>query len=122
MNRRLDIASVPEDINTCMSQPNEESSTELQHLWPGAIEKLRRKFLPLSSPSPFFQDIFDLVMNTCSVPTCKIDHVINLLERASARHDSDDESDHDHDHDHTLSSGSGAASASTPALPHLRLR
>ena len=49
--------------------------------------KLHRKFFPRADKPPpaFFQEIFDLVSNTCSVSTCKMDNVINLLESAYAR-------------------------------------
>ena len=86
VNRRLRIASVPGDINACLSQldPNEEDSKELRQQF---VQKLRHKFFPLKkSPPPFFQDIFDLVANTCCFPTCKMDYVVNLLDDAARRH------------------------------------
>ena len=99
MRRRSDIASVPEDINSCMPPSRLQLRTiqedlngegsEDPHTHQQIIQKLRRKFFPLKEPPPFFQDIFDLVANTRSVSTCKIDLAINSLERASdvARHD-----------------------------------
>jgi len=82
VNKRLRIASVPEDINTCLSQldPNEDSE-ELHRQF---AQILGQKFFPLKSPPPFFQDIFHLVANTCCFPTYKIDYVVNLLDNASA--------------------------------------
>ena len=64
------------------------SSTDPHQLPVDIIQKLHEKFFPLekkSPPTPFFKDIFDLVANTCGVPTCKIDRAIDLLERAVAR-------------------------------------
>ena len=84
MNRRLRVAPVPEDINTCLSQldPNEGSEKHHQQF----IQKLRQKFFPLkkSPPPPFFEKIFDLVANTCCFPTCEMDIVIKLLEVSRA--------------------------------------
>ena len=42
------------------------------------------KFFPLADrpPPAFFEAIFDLVANTCSISTCKMDDVIKLLKRA----------------------------------------
>ena len=90
MNKRSHIGTVPEDIKACIPQlqlstvredPNEEGKDTHQQL----IQKLRRKFFPLkkSPPPPFFQEIFDLVANTCSMSPCKMGNVIKLLERAS---------------------------------------
>ena len=94
-------------LPTVQEVPKGEGSTDLVRQ--RIIEKLRRKFFPLerSPPPPFFEDIFKLVADTCSLPslpTCKMDHVINLLEKASvARRDSD------RDHDRTPLSDPGAA-------------
>lgn len=84
MNRRQDIASVPEDIEFCMSHlllVHEDSNGERG---PHQIsQRLRRKFFPIKKKPPphFVQEIFDLVANTC-IPTCKMDDVFNLLEKA----------------------------------------
>ena len=94
VNRRLHINTVPEDISTChgMSRPQlpqltpiydpDEVGSEDPHQQ--FMQKLREKFFPHDNKPPpaFFKEIFDLVANTCSVPTCKIDNVIDLLERA----------------------------------------
>ena len=85
MNRRLRVASVPEDINTCLSQldPTGKEGGEKHHQQ--FIQKLRQKFFPLkkSPPPPFFEKIFVLVANTC-YSTCKMDNVVKLLEDARA--------------------------------------
>jgi len=87
---RKDIASIPEDIEFCTrsqlspvpEDPNGEGCMEdpLQ-----ISQRLSRKFFPIKkkSPPPFIQKIFDLVANTC-IPTCKMDDVFNLLDKAGA--------------------------------------
>ena len=101
MNRRSDIGSVPEDINTCKSQlqlptvhedPSGEGSTSLHQQ---ATQKLSQKFFPLenSPPPSFVQYIFDLVANTY-IWTFKMDDAIELLQKA--QHVARDDSDHDH--------------------------
>ena len=119
MNRRAHIGTVPEDIKTCIrgsiprpelpaveEDSNEEGSKDPRQR---VIQKLRRKFFPLTkkSPPPFFKEIFDLVVHTCSVRTCKMDKIIQLLETASGHfapcgqdHDNDNNRDHVVKHDH----------------------
>ena len=87
MDRRHDIASVPGEISTCITQDGpppsngEGSKDPDQQL----IINLRRKFFPVETVAPprFFQNIFVLVAKASTVPTCKIDRVIDLLEEAS---------------------------------------
>ena len=84
MDRRHGIASVPEDINTCITQEGsngERSAHPHQQL----IENLHRKFFPREDkkPPPFFQNIFVLVANASIVATCEIDRVVDLLKGAS---------------------------------------
>ena len=91
MNRRASIGTVPEDIETCLSQlklptvhenPNAKGTKDKHRQF---IQKLRQKFFPFkrSTPPPFFQEIFDLVATTCTGPMCKMDDAISLLEKAS---------------------------------------
>ena len=92
MNKRTHIGTIPEDIHTCISRlsvvrpppvgedPNEEGSKGPRQRF---IQTLRQKFFPSKKPRPFFQDIFDLVANTCYIRTCNIDDVIKLLKGAS---------------------------------------
>ena len=60
--------------------PDEVGSEDVHQQF---IQNLRQKFFPraIRPPPAFFPEIFDLVANTCSVPTCKMDNVIDLLER-----------------------------------------
>jgi len=85
VNRRQDIASVPVDIKTCqLPLGSENSNGEGIMDDPHQIsQRLRRKFFPVKKrqPSPFIKEIFDLVANTC-IPTCKMDDVFSLLEKA----------------------------------------
>ena len=89
MNRRQDIASIPKDIKYCFSQLlqpvrediNGEGSKDPHR---PIIQGLRQKFFPNKKKSPpFIEEIFNLVANTCSVSTCKMDDVIKLLKTAS---------------------------------------
>jgi len=85
VNRRLRVASVPEDINTCLPQLDPSGDEGGEKHREQFIQKLSQKFFPLkkSPPPPFFEKIFDLVANTC-YSTCKMDKVIKLLEDARA--------------------------------------
>lgn len=88
MGRRQDIASIPIDIKICLSQLLHHENTDGESIkgqHRPIIQKLRQKFFPNEKrpPPTFIEEIFNLVANTCSVPTCKMDDVIELLKRAS---------------------------------------
>jgi len=100
VNRRSNIGAVPENISTFISKlPSvpedsiQKGDRDVRHQ--NFIKYLRRKFFPIKPPPGYFEKIFDLVANTCSTPTCKMDKVIELLDSASnlARR-----ADSDHDH------------------------
>ena len=93
MDKRTHIGSVPDDIDTCISQlptiyedPKDSKETRQQF-----IQKLHKKFFPLkrTPPSLFFEDIFGLVALTCYIQTCKIDDVVKLLADAALAHSVD---------------------------------
>ena len=93
MNKGRSIASVPNDIETCIpkhsglqlvAEDSDGGGSKDPH--EQAVQTLCQKFFPNNHDKPhppFIHEICRLVTLTCGIPKCSIDDVVDLLKRAS---------------------------------------